>query len=355
LCLTGFQDCDNNLTYNGCEVDPRIDSQNCGACGTVCLGATSCVEGACVQAGTTCPTGCQVTRFPVGSSATGIGLSGLAVGADGNLWFAEQNTNKIGRMLPDGAVTEWTVPTVNAAPRGLIAGPDGNLWFMDAAGIGRITVQGSIVEFSTPPNLTVAWLAAGPDGNVWFTAQLSVQPPGNNPPVLDGEVGRISPAGVIVEFPMKALPIAVTSGPDGNLWVTNSLGIARVTPAGAITQLWFPAQEAPLTIITGPDGNLWFTRNSPNHIGRLSPSGAFSFSDVPTTYRVGASELAPGPGGTVWFAGRGSASLGRITPDGVATDIRVGVSNITGIVQGPDGAMWFADDIGPPTIGRLVP
>jgi len=349
VCPTGFRDCDNNPTFNGCEADPRIDSVNCGTCGTVCLGATSCVEGACIQAGTTCPTGCQVTRFPVGHGSR-PGLSGLAVGSDGNLWFAEEVTNKIGRMALDGTVTEWTAPN----PQGIIAGPDGNLWFMDANGVGRITVQGSIVEFSTTSAPGLDRLAAGPDGNVWFTAHVSVQLPFVVQPIIVGKVGWISPTGVIVEFPIEGLPVGITSGPDGNLWVTSSIGIARVTPAGAVTQLRFSSATTfpPQSIVTGPDGNLWFSQSGRNEIGRLSVSGAFS--EVPTTVAVGATRLTPGPGGTVWFAGAGSGSLGRITPDGVATDIRVGVSIIGGLVQGPDGAMWFADD-NDGTIGRLVP
>jgi virginiamycin B lyase len=352
VCPTGFQDCDHNPTYNGCEADTLIDSVNCGTCGTYCVGGTSCVNGACVQAGATCPTGCQVTRFPVGGSNR-PGLIGLAVGSDGNLWFAKQSTNTIGRMQLDGTVTEWTVPTANASPRNIIAGPDGNLWFVDAAGIGRITVQGSIVEFSTSANLGIGSLTVGPDGNVWFLATVAVQVPGLDQPVRVGKVGRISPAGAIVEFQMEVPPSDITSGPDGNLWVTSALGIARVTPAGAITQLRFSdASVFPLqSIVTGPDGNLWFAQSGRNEIGRLSVSGAFS--EVPTTVAVGASLLTPGPGGTVWFS-EASSGLGRITPDGVATDIRVGVPIITGLVQGPDGAMWFADDNGG-SIGRLVP
>ena len=63
----------------------------------------------------------------------------ITAGPDGNLWFTEQYRNTIGRMTPAGVVTEFPVPTRNAAPAGITTGPDGNLWFTQRHGIGRIT------------------------------------------------------------------------------------------------------------------------------------------------------------------------------------------------------------------------
>lgn len=49
-CVTGFQDCDGKFA-NGCEVDTRGDSANCGACGTTCPAPAhatpSCAGGKC--------------------------------------------------------------------------------------------------------------------------------------------------------------------------------------------------------------------------------------------------------------------------------------------------------------------
>src|SRR5439155_23743754 len=50
-CLTGFADCDGQAS-NGCEVNLKTDSRNCGACGHVCPAGKSCVNGVCP-----CPTG----------------------------------------------------------------------------------------------------------------------------------------------------------------------------------------------------------------------------------------------------------------------------------------------------------
>src|SRR5205807_2021894 len=50
-----------------------------------------------------------------------------------NLWFTEDNTNKIGRITPAGIITEFPIPTDpkgnRNSPGGITSGPDGNLWF----------------------------------------------------------------------------------------------------------------------------------------------------------------------------------------------------------------------------------
>ena len=47
-CSTGFLDCDKSVT-NGCEVNGKTDSNNCGACGKVCATGSTCCGGACVD------------------------------------------------------------------------------------------------------------------------------------------------------------------------------------------------------------------------------------------------------------------------------------------------------------------
>jgi hypothetical protein len=107
-------------------------------------------------------------------------------------------------------------------------GPDGNLWFTEASGnrIGRITPLGVITEFPVPTTFSdLSGITAGPDGNLWFT-EFS----GN-------KIGRITPSGVITEFPVPFAsggPVGITAGPDGNLWFTemsgNKIGRVNLTP-----------------------------------------------------------------------------------------------------------------------------
>jgi virginiamycin B lyase len=114
--------------------------------------------------------------------------------------------------------TEFSVPTLNSHPGGIFKGPDGNLWFTEdnADKIGRITPAGAFKEFAVnvPNNRTWA-IPAGPDpnspdGNIWFATE------GDG---VTGQVGRINPStGEMTLFPI--LPAysypSITIGSDGN-------------------------------------------------------------------------------------------------------------------------------------------
>ena len=76
-----------------------------------------------------------------GIPTSGSGPIGITAGPDGNIWFTESRTNKIGKVTLKGHFTEYPLPTPNSDPSGITAGPDGNLWFTEYEGnqIGRIT------------------------------------------------------------------------------------------------------------------------------------------------------------------------------------------------------------------------
>ena len=224
-----------------------------------------------------------ITEFNV-PTANGF-PAGITAGPDGNLWFTELAGKKIGRITPAGEISEFSLPTANFEPVGITAGPDGNLWFIERSGsfvdppvnagmIGQITPAGVIREFSLPTahTLPTGGITAGADGNLWF-AETTV---GFGLVVF--KIGQITPAGVIREFTIlinSGFGGDVTVGPDGNLWSNlvpnNPLDgfITRMTSAGVITQFATPpTSRCCLRAITaGPDGALWFTETGA--IGRI--------------------------------------------------------------------------------------
>jgi streptogramin lyase len=284
-----------------------------------------------------------VTLFP--TPTAGSEPTGIAAGPDGNLWFAEAVTGKVGHISTGGVIAE--VATLTGGAYRIAAGPDGNLWVTETQTslVARVTPSGTFTEFSTPTaGADPLGITAGPDGNIWFT----------EPQV--GQIGRINPGGgSITEFALpvsSSQPNQITTGADGNLWFTVYTGnqIGRITPEGTITEFGIPTPNAePWTIETGGDGNLWFAELG-GSIGRSSTSGAIVEFPVPGVEDIAG--IAPGPDGNIWFGALGA--VGFVTEAGAATVFPVPTTGIAiSLTTGPDGNIWFADNLA--NLGRVIP
>ena len=270
--------------------------------------------------------------------------NGIATGSDGNVWFTENGTNKVGRITTPGVITEFAIPTASSSVLDIAAGPDGNLWFIENAAnkIGRITTAGVITEFVVPTaNSYLSGITAGPDGSVWFTEQT-----GN-------KVCRITIAGTITEFPIPTAgggPFGIAPGPDGNLWFTEGSAnkIGRITTTGTITEFAVPtAGGYPYTIAAGADGNVWFNEYNGNKIARITTAGVITEFAIPTA-SSGVHDIAVGSDGNLWFTESQANQLGRITTAGVIAEFAVPTFNsgATAIALGPDGKIWFTESGG---------
>jgi streptogramin lyase len=299
-----------------------------------------------------------ITEFPLPHPVSDP--AGIAAGSDGNLWFPENASSKIGRMTTAGVVVDFPLPTTPSGPKEIAAGPDGNLWFteFEASQIGRITTAGAVAEFPVltedRENSQPAGIAAGPDGNLWF-AELN----GN-------KIGRITTAGVITEFPIPTAgsqPYGIAAGPDGNLWFAEFNGnkIGRITTAGAVTEFVVPTVDSgPIHIVAGPDGNLWFTAGISNQIGRITTAGVIIEFSLPM---VGSAPegIAAGADGNLWFTEESGNQIGRLTTAGALTEFPIPTAGSfpIGIAAGPDGNLWFTEfegnQIGQITTRRLTP
>jgi virginiamycin B lyase len=180
----------------------------------------------------------------------------------------------------------------------------------------RHRVSGAITEFpvgngcgSGPQDITT-----GPDGNLWLTENQN------------GNVARLTTGGALTEFPTGGPggPAGIAVGPDGALWYTNlnadqagQCKIGRMTTAGAVTTFGGLSYNcAPWNLGAGPDGNLWFTEGAGNAIGRITTGGYLLEWPVPT---AGAEPkgIAVGPGDNVWFTERKANKVGFVRLDTV--------------------------------------
>lgn len=184
-----------------------------------------------------------------------------------------------------------------------------------------------------------AHIATGPDGNLWFTDS------GNN------QIDRVTPPGQITQFSLPGTddpsPDGIVAGPDGNLWFTES-GVDRIgqiTPSGTITEFETPTADSnPTGITVGSDGNLWFAESGTNDIGRITPAG--KITEFPTTNLDLSStdNMVKGPGGDVWFIAsdsNGNSEVARVTTAGKVTAFP-STASPNDLTAGPDGNVWLA-------------
>lgn len=303
-----------------------------------------------------------------GSIPCSANIAGIVVGPDGNIWFTEPATRKIGKMTPEGVITEYATPSTNTCPLDIIVGSDGNLWY--AAGrlsttdgtvpgiIGRVTTQGVITEYSmgTHPIGSTSFggvnynggrraLALGSDGNIWFPAMASTTS-------AAWRAGRITPNGTISYFSTTTQPQGFAAGPDGNLWyVASTTRIGKLTTTGVNSEYTVTCCTG-TEIFTGPDGNLWSP--SGGSIVRISTAGTvLSSYSAPSNNSSGA--LAAD--GTVWLNGIASGKLGNIDSQGQVKTLLLQTSSAFGyrMTVMSSGTVWLALDGSPGKIVRVVP
>jgi streptogramin lyase len=267
---------------------------------------------------------------------------GITVGADGNIWFTESGTDKIGTVNTSGTFREWPLDFFSdSGAHDLTMGSNGHLWFTETNVdlIGRIAPSGKVTHYPVPSGFVAALgIAAAPDGTIWFTESNEASQIGILFPPL-GYIEEIALGGVV-------FPSYIAAGPDGNMWFTGELSnqIGRISPSDrAVTYFDIPTETSlPWNIAAGPDGNMWFTSLAGHKIGRITPSGQITEFPIPDGFGS-VPGIAPGFDGNMWFVQSDAGLLSAVTTDGVFLPSIDTGSFPTEVVAGPDGAMWFTE------------
>jgi hypothetical protein len=229
----------------------------------------------------------------------------IALGPDGNLWFAENNVSKIGRITPAGVVTEFPL-TPNSGPMWIASGPDGNVWFTEydsTRRVGRITPTGVVTEFTTgtTPNSYPNGIVAGPDGGMWFTESA-----------VD-TIGRIT----AVEPVVPPAPPASSSG-------CRTAGVTTISPAsgpvGAEVSIVGSGFDCATGVLFGDTPALGFSIDSAGRITARAPDQVAGTVDVRVITTAGASPTSAGDA----FTFTGAASPAEPLTAGLAPPLLVG-------------------------------
>jgi virginiamycin B lyase len=297
----------------------------------------------------------------------------ITYGPDGAYWFAEFNTDRIGRITTNGVLTEYILPP-RSQPFGIAAGPDNNLWFTEfkANQIGCMSTNGVLLKQFSIPTLTSgpAGITVGPDNRIWFaesaTSKFGVLAANTNNANSVTEYNPVNNTNALVYF--------LTSGPDGNLWFAEpGVGkIGRMSTNGAnLSEFPLATNSQPFYIIAGPDGALWFSEVNSNRIGRITTGAVPTVTEsapltnsLPMTNLFGTvitnvqpNGLAVGRDGNIWFAEFAANQVGRLNPTNWAVAEFIAPSTNAGvsfIASGLDGNIWFTE-FGTNNIGVLAP
>ena len=186
-------------------------------------------------------------------------------------------------------------------------------------------------------------------------------------PILEDLEPRPLLSGIDV-FPASTanvLPLAIATGPDGNIWFTQSVGdgpsacsIRRLmsSPRSRFRHVGFEGSDN-VSLTAGPDGNIWFADYDGNTIGKIDPkTDAITVYTVPTA-NSGLMDITPGPDGNLWFIEKAANQVGKINPTTAAiTQFPVPTANswLDSITAGPDGNLWFTEQVGN-KIGMIDP
>ena len=215
---------------------------------------------------------------------------GLAIARDGKtVWFTGKATGTVGKIMPDGKIQTYALPSVGSVPIYIKGGPDGSMWVTELVGntIARVRPDGAVREFPIPTyNSRPIAIVPEPGGKaMWFTEEA-----GN-------KIGRIDRDGKITEYPVpkfqeNVILAGLAFDADRNLWVQQYVDEHNPLPDGPdhvikidrailhtepsdfpevpITFYQVPTRETIMhRIISGPDGNMWFTELRTDKVGKV--------------------------------------------------------------------------------------
>jgi streptogramin lyase len=212
---------------------------------------------------------------------------------------------------------------------------------------------GDVDLSGTPKGIT-----QGPDGNMWVMLENSAQ---NN------EVAKITPAGVVTEYNDDDLANGggITAGPDGNLWVLRTNSLAKFSPASPTTATNTPITglnaNFPSGIVVDAAGNLWSAGG--DTIFRIPPSAPNTFKAITVT-GMSARGIARA-GNSIWVADfdtTGSQKAWSVddpaaaNPTATKHDLSNDTAGLQGIAGAPSGQIAYTvPNVGDTVLGRLSP
>lgn len=203
---------------------------------------------------------------------------GVALGPDGSVWFTENVTNAIGRIVPD-----------QARP-----------FDPAAASVSHVQIPSGVLltpppHPGVPPQFLQPFRSSGPHsvgidnlGRVWFTEEETAKLGFFDPAALGSGVAPITELDLgTTEFGAPVAPADFAIDRANRVFFVDEYGdiIGSATDAG-LGERWRPGERASLTDspMVAPNGDVWITETAANLITRVSSvsAGVLPAGRVPT-------------------------------------------------------------------------
>ncbi len=279
-------------------------------------------------------------------------INDLALGPDGNIWFTIGVPAAVGRITPAGTITVFSSPTMSGLPFGIRAGADGRMWFVEenANKIASIPTSASsgadIVEYSIgSENVGAIYITPGPDHRMWFSefgknklGAITTDAPATpiSPTVTPSLTASSSPQPPLSPFTLPPRP-PLPPHPAAIGCVANRLILTDVFPQGARTQVLGVAPATAIgkrvAIVSGWNGK----------------TVALATVQADLSYKA----TVPLPPSSLRFTNRAlySAKLGRTRSAALKFSRRMYTTTITGA----GATLTFAGTVLPPLAIKIAP
>lgn len=293
------------------------------------------------------PAAAATRIIPVPTSSAGLGR--IVTAPDGNMWFTEEDANKVGRITPGGQITEFdlgqqtvddtSVQDVAVAPNGTIWVAYDSGWRIKAINSAGQTVRGPYVfDYPYAEQIQVA-----ADGTPWVTMNYN-----------EDFVVRIVGDQALASPNSPECQEALARAADGSMWCRTSGGLTHLNgdASGGVS---YPANNYaayPYAIAAGPVGSIWFGRyfsgtmfSSPDdgEVGYLEASTS-QITAFNTGSRTAPADLVQGPDGNMWFTSIGAAKgIGHISAQGRGALTAIGGYAPRHLTFAKDGSIFATD------------
>ena len=261
------------------------------------------------------------------------GLFSLA--PDGTLWISDGRKPVLWRVSANGKAEPVTITRTTL---GIAVDEDGSIWATHPE-------RADVTRYGADGQPQAQWFIGRKRGPAGGPPPMAIPKPGAPRPVPQK---KASDRALTKEERRKravdARPSFIVIGPDQAAWFSEPTwrNIGRVTAGGKISEFELPPDWGePRRIIAGSDGALWFALTNVMALGRITTEGKITTIDLP----YGAGALAADSQKRVWFTDASGAKVGYVDAEGKVHEVPLPAAPrlIRSMAEGPDGAMWFAD------------